>query len=390
MVRDRCVLLAALALALLAGRAPCADEPPQVSVADTGSANTPATWECTAGHPIAKRTISLQCGALNYGFLISGCQDPSHNGKHPCAEGNFGMPSPTSANWYWGGFLRVLVNGSDATVCDLRDVRVLERGPRGSFQVIWAHPDAEVGLRLMMVAGENHVDADFIWKPREGATVQTIALQLTCYPSFFTTSRHRQGERHCGTPRIDQKEPSTLEIQPADDTYLYYYDAVFDVAKGEGDGPCAVVLDPTGVAGGSVAIGDYAVQTTLNLKPEAGQARLALCDFTGHTNADAEAYLKDHGATDLAALAKADFRPEPVRGLQPDRLRTDALNLLAQAADDGKALEPKVMELLTTVDTLKATADQGDWIAEADLSTALLNSADLFWKLRTFAALNAE
>lgn len=386
----RCAMISALALAVLAGPALGADEPPQVGVADTGSAITPATWECTAGHPIAKRTISLQSGAPNYGFLLSGCQDPSHNGKHPCSEGNLGMPSPTNANWYWGGFLRIMVNGSDATVCDLRDVRVLERGPRGSFQVIWAHPDAEVGLRFMMAAGENHVDAQLAWKPREGTAVRTISLQLTCYPSFFTAARHRQGERHCGTPRIDQKEPSTLEVQPAEDTYLYYYDAVFDVAKGEGDGPCAVVLDPAGIAGGNVSIGDYAVQTTLNLKPAAGQARLALYDFTGKTNADAEAYLKDHGAADLAALSKADFRPEPVRGLQSDKLRTDALNLLALAADDGKALEPRVMELLTKVDALKATADQGDWIAEADLSTALLDSVDLFWKLQTFAALNVE
>jgi len=361
-----------------------------VDVSDTGAAITPATWECTAGHPIAKRTISLQSGAANYAFLIAGCQDPSHDGKHPCSEGNFGMPSPSSANWYWGGFLRVMVNGSDATVCDLRDVRVLERGPRGSFQVIWAHPDADVGLRLMMLGGENHVDADVVWKPREGATVQSISLQLTCYPSFFTAARHRQGERHCRTPRIDQKEPSTVEVQPGEDTFLYYYDAVFDVAKGEGDGPCAVVLDPAGIAGGSVSIGNYAVQTTLNLKPEAGQARLALYDFTGKTNADAEAYLRDHGAADQVALSKADFRPEPVRGLQPNQLRTDALNLLALAADDGQALEPRVMELLTKVDALKAAADQGDWIAEADLSTALLDSVDLFWKLQTFAALNAE
>ena len=62
--------------------------------------------------------------------------------------------------------------------------------------------------------------------------------------------------------------------------------------------------------------------------------------------------------------------------------------LLAAAAEDGQALQPQVNALLAQVTTLKAKADAGDWTAEADLAGALLSSADLVWKLRTFAALN--
>jgi hypothetical protein len=78
-----------------------------------------------------------------------------------------------------------------------------------------------------------------------------------------------------------------------------------------------------------------------------------------------------------------------VRLLEPDRLRAEALKILEDAGEDGKALEGRVHELLSKIDAQKAAADGGDWIAEADLATALTDSQDLFWKLRTFAALNS-
>ena len=377
------VLLAAIGLVF------AAEGPQEVKVFDGGAKTNAATWECTAGHEIEKRRISLDSGARRYTFLISGCQDPSHEGQHPCAEGNFGMPDPISGNWYWGGFLRVFVNGSDATVCDIKDLRVIEQGARGAFQTVWAHPDADVGLRLMMLPGANHVLAQLVWKPTADAALDSVGVRLTCYPSFFTAARQRQGERHCRTPRIDQAEPTTLELEPEKDTYLYYYDAVFDVARGEGDGPCAALVSPQTAQGGRVQIGGYAVQTEIDLEPEAGEARLAFYDFSGLTNAEADDHLKSHATDDLAQLEQADFRPEPVRLLEVDKLKSEALRLVAEAAEDGEVLEPRVQELLAKVTEFRAKADDGDWMAEADLATTLADSEDLFWKLRAFAALNS-
>jgi hypothetical protein len=360
-----------------------------VSVHDTGSQIAPVTYECTPGHKAETRLTTLDSGTIRYTFRYSGCVDPSHGELRPSAEGNFGMPEPTAGNWYWGGFLEVLVNGADAVRYRVADMRVTESGSRGAFQVLWAHPDAEVGLRLMLLPNSNHVLAYLVWKPKPGATIKTVAVRLRCYPSFFTAARHRQGERHCQTPRIDKREPETLELEPAKDTYLYYYDAVFDPAKGEGDGPCAAVVAPEGVPGGRVQIGDYAVMTTLDLKPEAGQCRFALYDFTGLKNAEAEAYLKAHAAEDLAQLEATDFRPAAARQLDVEGFKAEAAKLLADAADDGKALQPKVDELLGRMTALKGKADQGDWTAEAELANALETSQDLFWRLRTFAVLNA-
>ena len=332
--------------------------------------------------------MTLDNGLRRYTFQFQGCQDASHEGQHPCNEGNFGMPDPTLANWYWGGFLKIMVNGADAVLYDREDLQITERGPRGGFQVMWAHPDAEVGLRLLLPDGSNHVLAHLVWRPRPGAKVETVELNMTCYPSFFTAAGQRTGERHCRTPRMDEVEPNTLELVPVEDTYLYYYDAVFDVAKGEGSGPCAAMIAPDAVEGGRVRITGYPVHTDIRLKPETGEARLAFYDFTGLTNEEAGEYLTAHAAEDLAALRETDFRPAPARALVLGELRAEAQELLSDAAEDGVALKPRVDELLRRVTDLKARADQRDWRAEAELSSLLVDSEDFFWKLRSFAVLN--
>jgi hypothetical protein len=386
---------ASLAVAVaLAGAVWCSalraeDRAARVSVVDGGVKTNAATWECTSGHKVEKRSITLDSGKRRYTFLASGCTDPSHGEKRPCSEGNFGMPEPISANWYWGGFLRVLVNGENATAYRIAGVQVLENGARGSFQILWAHPDADVGLRLLMLPEANHVLAHLTWKAKPGVALKTVAVHLTCYPSFFTAARHRTGERHCRTPRTDLAEPKVLDLVPDKDTFLYYYDTVFDVAKGEGDGPCAALVAPAAVAAGRVRITGYPVITELDLKPEAGEARLAFYDFAGRKNAEAEAYMTEHGERDLAELIQADFRPELVRRLDLGRLKSEAAKLLADAGDDGKALQPKIEEMLFRTEALKAQADGGDWGAEASLAAVLQDSSDLFWRLRTFAALNA-
>lgn len=359
-----------------------------VQATDTGPETNTATWECESGHEIGKRQVTLDNGLRRYTFLLQGCQDASHEGQHPCSEGNFGMREPTNANWYWGGFLKIMVNGTDAVLYDREDLRVTEQGARGGFQVMWAHPDAEVGLRVLLPGGSNHVLGHLVWRPRPGASVDSVALNMTCYPSFFTAARQRTGERHCATPRTDEAEPNTLELVPAEDLYLYYYDAVFDVAKGQGDGPCAAMVAPEAVEGGQVRITGYPVQTEVRLKPETGEARLAFWDFTGLTNEEAGEYLSTHASEDLDRLRGMDFRPAPARALVLDELRSEAQQLLAAAAEDGVALKPQVDELLARVTDLKARADQRDWRAEAELASLLVDSEDLFWKLRAFAVLN--
>jgi hypothetical protein len=360
----------------------------QVGAFDDGGRTGSATWECTPGHKVLTRQVSLQNALVQYAFKYTGCQDPSHQGEHPASEGNFGMPSPSACNWYHSGFLTIDINGKDVVRQNLTEMRVTESGDRGGFQALWAHPDADVSLRTVLLPGANHVLCLLKWEPREGVTLRNVTVRLRCYPSFFTSARQRRGERHVKSPRTDAKEPGTLQITPAEDPWLLYYDTVFDVAKGEGEGPCAVVLDQSALQGGKVSVGDYAVMTSLDAKPQAGGLRLALYDFAGSTNADAEAYLQTNGLRDQAELLALDFRPKAVRELDLAAMRAEATQLLAEAADDGVALKPKVDALLKQVTELATKGQGGDWRAEAELAATLRNSEDLFWKLKIYAVLN--
>ena len=385
---------AIISIALLAARSfnylsVCfADAEPHVSMHDGGVTYSPASFECIAGHKVEKRKITFDSGAVCYTFQYSGCVDPSHGDKRPSAEGNFGMPEPTPANWYWGGFLRLLINGVDAINYKVEDWKVMESGSRGSFQAIFAHPEAEVCPRMVMLPDSRCAMCSLQWKPRSGATIRSVVIELRCYPSFFTAARHRRGERHCLTPNSDTPEPQTLQINPTADVWLLFKDNVFDVANGEGDGPCAVLIDPRNITGGRVVVGGYAVMTTLDCRPEAGQARLGLYDFTKWTNAQAENFMRNQGMKDHATLLATDFRPLSVQQLNIERWKAEAEQLLIQAGEDASPFRKQVESLLAKAANLKAQCDQGDWRAEAQLAAEIAASADLFWKLRAFAILN--
>lgn len=382
------ILAALVAVFAVSGSSLAENAPSEVSVQDSGPQHSQATDEKHQGHKWERRTMTLDNGTARYTFQYSACVDPSHGDQRFGYEGYFGMPGPSSCNWYHGGFLFVSLNGKDIGSFPLSNMQVVETGARGTFQMVFEHPDAVVRLRTMLLPGANHVLADLTWKARLQAEVKTITLRTVCYPSFFTAWHHRQGDRHCSTPRADKHEPEVLELDPEKDTYLYYYDTVFDVAKGEGEGPCAMMFTPECIKSGRVQIGNYGVTTELEAKPEARRLRLAFWDFNGKKNAEADTYFKAHGVEDQRQLAQVDFRPEPIVRLNVAQLQAEAEKYLKQAGEEAKAYRPQVEELLGKVRDLKGKADEGDWKAETELATVLAESTTLFWKLKIAALLN--
>jgi hypothetical protein len=190
------------------------------------------------------------------------------------------------------------------------------------------------------------------------------------------------------TPRTDQNQVSTLDLVPGEDASLLFYDTIFDVANGEGDGPCGVVISQDGFTGGRVSIAAYPVTSYIDFDASTGQAKLAFYDFAGMPNADAKAYFAEHGQADLAELEATDFRPSPVQRLTFAEFEAETNALLAGAADDGEALRPEIEELVADVKANTEKGAAGDWQAEAALAGLLINSEELLWKLKIFAMLN--
>ncbi len=373
---------------MLAVPALAADTTATVSVRGGGVSTHVASYECTPGHTIEARSFSIESAVRRYSFAYSGCIDPSHGEERPSSEGNFGMPTPTRCNYYAAGFLGIIINGKDAVRHRVIDMQVLETGARGCFQALFAHPDATVGLRLLMYPDSNHVLCHMQWVPKPGATINSVTVKLITYPSYFTTFNNRVGDRHCMTPRTDQQQSSRLDLVAGEDTSLLFYDTIFDVAKGEGEGPCGVVIGQDGFTGGHVDIAAYPVVSYLEFDPGAGQAKMAFYDFSGMTNAEAQGYFAQSADTDLQRLIATDFRPEPIQKLTFADFETQMNELLANAADDGEALRPRVTQLVADVKTHSGNSAAGDWEAEAKLAKLLIDSEELLWKLRTFALLN--
>ena len=213
-------------------------------------------------------------------------------------------------------------------------------------------------------------------------------MRLTCYPSFFTTSRHRRGDRHCQTPRIDKHEPEILDLVPEKDTYLYFYDTVFDVAKGEGDGPCTALVAPEALRSGRVHLGDYSVVSAVDSAARGWPGPAGLLGFHRAQERRGRGLSEGPRGRGLGRLAQTDFRPEAVRRLQTDRLQAEARRTPGRRGRRRQTVPARMGSSLTRVAVLKASADTGDWKAEAELATVLAGSADLFWKLKGVAALN--
>ena len=376
------------ALGLGAAHAQAQESSSQVAVQDSGPQYSRGRPPGHEGHKWENRNITLDSGAIRYTLKYSACVDPSHPASRAFEEGYIGMPAPTACNWYHSGFMFISINGQEVGICPMVDMRITEGGARGGFHMVWDTPEATVRLQFLLQAGANHLDSNLTWFPKPGKTVSAVALRLVCYPSYFTAWNHRQGDRHLITPRLDKREPETVELDPVKDTYLYYPDSIFDVAKGEGEGPCAMMLLPEEIKAGRVSIGGYAVTTYLQVAPEAKRVRLAFWDFAGKTNEEAVAYLKANGAVVRQALAAMDFRPQAVARLDLPLLQAEAAKALAEAGDDAAPYRPKIEAWLQKMADLKPKAEAGDWQAETDLVNTLSDYGALFWKVRIQALLN--
>ena len=145
---------------------------------------------------------------------------------------------------------------------------------------------------------------------------------------------------------------------------------------------------PEQLASGSVHIAGYPVQTTLEAAPGTQQLRFAFWDFTGKTNAEAEARMAAHAVNVRGELRDATFSPEALVRLDPAAAKAGLETLLTHARDDGERMRAEMSSLLQRLEELKSRAEQGQWEAEAEFSELHPTYDALTWKLRIFALLN--
>jgi len=352
-----------------------------VDVAVTDPKVGPSYYKGHQGHSYERQTTKLQSGDTKYALHYRACIDERHGDKVGIVEGYIGLSAPCNENFYGGGFFKIFLNGKDVGEWRLADRRMIEEGARGTCQYIWETPMATVCARFLLLPGTRYVCCELRWAPKE--PIETAEAKLLCFPSCFTTALGRQGERHVISAAKDVMEGKPFVINPATDSWLFYCDGIFDVARGEGAGPCAAMFLPTEVSGGAISIGSYGVTTRLNLKPETGRARFVFWEFPGLENDKALAALRNDAAHLLETLPQLDFAPAGLQSSAIAGLRAEFAELFAEAGNAADPCRERIEELLLKLPTdANLGSELSNWQAEIDVLGTAPELQKLRWELR--------
>jgi len=360
--------------------------PRTVDVTVTDPQVGPTYYKGHQGHRYERQTTTLQSGGTKYGLHYRACLDERHGDKVGIVEGYIGLNAPCNENFYGGGFFKILLNGKDVGEWRLADRRMIEEGARGSCQYIWETPMATVCVRFLLLPGTRYVCCELRWDAKE--PINTAEVHLLCYPSCFTTALGRKGERHVVSAAKDVRQGKPFAVDPATESWLFYCDGIFDVARGEGAGPCGAMFLPDDVAGGSISIGSYGVTTRLKLKPESGRARFAFWEFPGIENDKALAALRDDATKLLRTLPQLDFRPTGLQGAAVAELRAEFTTLFAEAGAAADPCRKQIEQLLAKLPTgTEMGSELSNWQAETGVLEAAPQLQRLRWELRIRALL---
>ena len=242
----------------------------------------------------------------------------SHQWVYTIGVPTMGMYRPTTCNWYSQGFFDVLVDGES-----LRDylatIKPIRRGgPDACWSATWQTSKGVVRVFFALRGGDDKLLMHIEWETT--APPESVELKLLCYPSFF----YGEKDRWIGTATRDVQHTQKVELGLDAEPWVFYCDR--GKPRDHLYGACALMCVPGEVTGATVDVQAYPNWTILRFKPDAGQATVALWDFTNVGDNETNLrYLRQSGEpilADLKQAAEANWR-EPLTGtfeLPADRL----------------------------------------------------------------------
>jgi hypothetical protein len=350
-----------------------------------------ATAEGHQGHETVSQEARLASGAINYGLLYNSCWHASHTPGGADGSAYLGMPQPTSANWYQGGFLRLKINGDDLGQVPLRDWWVAEEGRRAAVKMYFDHPRASVLITSLLYAGDDRLFVIITLSPKTDITA--LDLSLLSYPSYFTYWNKRNGDRK-GLTAIQtylQADGKKQQLNPAAQWWTAFTDTIFDPAKGEGDGGCAVAFVPEQISAAEIVVGSYACTMDLKVKPETRQIRLCFWDFNKRPNAEALAKLSAALPQTEEQLRTLSPLPLAITDADPQAQATAARTQLAPIAGSqalAQKLTDHTQELLRLRQELLDNKSPDPAAAEKALAEKLAAFEQLLWDVKFFVLIH--
>ena len=235
------------------------------------------------GKMVPKTTINLATGVADYQFEYACLRDDQGRrveAGQPLAE--LGMPKPSAANWYSGGFLDVVLQGT-GLVNVAPEITTLQRpAGRAGVQFVWPHPAGKVTAQFLTCSFDPYLYVLLELPP--GATRE---IKLLCYPNSFAPPR----DRWLTTAARDLPHRDNLreDLAAAERAWVLYSDRSADPLRPPANGPCGLVLLPDQVAGVRLEMGvaerpdwpamqNYGVLTTVTPAANATRLGFALLD----------------------------------------------------------------------------------------------------------------
>ena len=376
---------ALIVIHLLAASACLSAEPARrASLGTSGLSLKPIAKGPHAGKQRAEQAFDFALGSSRYCIRYSAVLDPAQPGKAFPSEGYIGMTAPSSCNWYHGGFLVVRVNGQDIGGTKLHRAYVAQTGHRAIADMVWDAKPAVVRVRFLGLPDDDKLLCEVAIEPKE--EIKDIRLGLRCYPSFFTSWHKRDGDRKIATPAVTLNQGQNLELPAADCWYAVYYDTIFDVARGEGEGPCAALWLPSQTSTVKFNVGGYAVGTDLVCRPEARSIRLAFWDFRKQPNAAVLKSFRRRAGPWAKQLRDTDLTPEAVGSFDP-KAELAQLARLTRSPDVRKQLGNKADGFRQRITALAASKAPLGILQQADLLGFLAAYRDFLWELKVAALL---
>lgn len=341
------------------------------------------------GHETAVRDGHLRTGVINYDVRYCSCWDPAHAPGVGYLEGTIGLPGPSAANWYHGGFLHLFINGQNLGVTKLGDMWVSEQGSRGSLRMFWDTPAAAVLISFLTLAGDDRLFVQINLTPH--TEIKELKLALQAYPSFFTYANRRPGDRKCLTATQTYDQGAKADLDVGRQSWLALYDTIFDPDKGEGDGGCAVLWRPEQMQAASLSLGDYGTTINLQCQPDVRQLRLVFWDFNRRGNATALRRLQEALPATQALLPTLDFAPLNLVKYQAGAARDQALKDLAPVKG-GDVLAAKVRaaadQIIAEQQVVVAGSEASPAVAEKALADQIDRFNALLWDVRFFVLIH--
>jgi hypothetical protein len=295
-----------------------------------------------SGHLFRRIAADFSFGRTPYAVSYQACVDPAHGDQVAPLEGYVGMPRPCSTGWYHSGFLFIQLNGQDIGTTPLSSMTVAESGRRAILDMVWHHPLANVRVRFLGLPAHDGLYCEIALEPKQEIT--SITVLARCYPSYFTSWNHRDGARRIQTPSTLVEQGRTETVPATDNWWAVYYDEVFDVAKGEGDGPCALMLLPQEASEVQFSPQSYPVDTRITYPPDQRRLHLAFWEYPGSPNADVLANMRRDATAIRGELETTDFTPAAVRDLDIAALRAEV-----ERATQSEAVQAYLGERLAEV-----------------------------------------